>query len=50
MGYSGLFELDLTGGGDIYSLAFDRDSLEAIAGNDLAQIHVDIVYEGGATS
>lgn len=50
MGYTGLFELDLTGtSGTIDSLRFDIGSLNLIDNNNAAQIYVDLVYEGGAS-
>ena len=47
MGYTGLFELDMSNGGEINYLRFDTSSLNLINSNSSAQIFVDIVYEGG---
>lgn len=46
IGYSGIYELNLEGIAEIYTLAFEESSLSAI--NSLPQSHliIDIVYEG----
>lgn len=45
VGYTGLFEIDLSNGGEIISLSFEKDSLQFINNNPNAWLIVDIVYE-----
>lgn len=48
IGFTGLFEIDLTGGGSITNLHFDATSLDLIKQNDSAILIIDLVYIGGA--
>lgn len=45
VGYTGLFEIDLSAGGEIVSLGFSPSSLDYIAGNPNASLIVDLIYE-----
>ena len=48
VGFTGLFELDLSNGGFIGALSFDSDSLDYISRNDSAILILDVAYwEGG---
>ena len=47
IGFSGLFEIDLTSGGSITSLRFDEKSIRAIEANDSAYLIVDMLGIGG---
>ena len=47
VGYTGLFDLDLTSLGSITSLTFDSASINRIKNNDGAILIVDIAYLGG---
>ena len=46
IGWTGLFELDLSQGGEITSIQFDIGSLNFINGNSNACILLDLVYIG----
>lgn len=46
VGYTGLFEADLSGGGSITGLQFSKESLNFVAATPNAAIIVDIIYEG----
>lgn len=46
IGYTGIYELNLEGMGEITALSFDAKSLEAINGNANSYLIVDIIYEG----
>ena len=46
IGYSGIYELNLEGIAEIYTLAFDEQSLSAIGNLPSAHLIVDIIYEG----
>ena len=46
VGWTGLFELDLSQGGEITSIRFDSGSLNFINGNSNACILLDLVYSG----
>lgn len=46
IGWTGLFELDLSNGGEITSIRFDTGSLNFINGNSNACILLDLVYMG----
>lgn len=48
VGYTGLFDLDLTGGGSVLSLGFDRQSIISIQQNDSNILIIDILYLGGS--
>lgn len=48
VGFTGLFELDLTQGGVITSLTFDSESLNFIEQNNSAYLIVDMAYLGGS--
>lgn len=47
VGFTGLFDIDLTQGGSIISLSFDSDSIKEIQQNDSAFLIVDMAYLGG---
>ena len=47
IGFTGLFEIDLTNGGSITELKFDEKSIEAIETNDSAYLVVDMLGMGG---
>ena len=47
VGATGIFELDITAGTEIYFLRFHSKSIEAIERLDNAYVIVDIVYEEG---
>jgi len=47
VGFTGLFEIDLTDGGSITELKFDRKSIDAIELNDSAYLVVDMLGIGG---
>lgn len=47
IGFTGIYELNLEGLGHIYSIRFDKDSIEQYNQNN-ACLLIDIVYQGGA--
>lgn len=48
IGFTGIYELDLDGQGYIYSIRFDKNTLETYYTEDSAtRLLIDIVYEGG---
>lgn len=47
VGFTGIFELDLTSGGEITNLAFDAQSIERIHNTPNASLIVDMVYWTG---
>jgi hypothetical protein len=48
IGATGIYELDLNGQGYIYSIRFDKNTLETYYTEDSAtRLLIDIVYEGG---
>ena len=47
IGFTGLFEIDLTNKGTINSLTFDESSIAEIQRNDSAYLVVDMAYAGG---
>lgn len=47
IGFTGMFELDLSRGGSISSLAFDEQSLLEIERNDSAYLVIDMLGLGG---
>ena len=47
VGFTGIFELDLTDGGEITNLAFDSKSIERIHNTPNASLIVDLVYWSG---
>ena len=47
VGFTGLFELDLTLGGSITSIRFDPVSLANINANDSSILIIDMAYMGG---
>ena len=47
IGFTGMFELDLSNGGSISSLAFDGQSLLEIERNDSAYLVIDMLGLGG---
>lgn len=47
VGFTGLFDIDLTAGGEINSLKFNSKSLEYIRSNDSAMLIVDMAYWTG---
>lgn len=46
IGYTGLFQIDLTTGCFITKLCFDKDSIDFIKLNDELYLIIDMVYEG----
>ena len=46
VGFTGLFEIDLTDGGSIGKMTIDAASLERIEDNDSAYLVIDIAYWG----
>lgn len=46
IGSTGLFDIDLSAGGFIQSLAFDPKSLDLIGSNDTGYLVIDIAYLG----
>lgn len=48
IGYTGLFQIDLTTGCSITDLRFDRNSINFIESNDGLYLIIDMAYEGGA--
>lgn len=46
IGYSGIYELNLEGIAEIYTLSFDEDSLSTIDKLPQSHLIIDIVYEG----
>ena len=50
VGYTGLFEIDLTSGGTITTIRFDEDSINRIKENDGNILIVDMAYLGGAST
>ena len=47
IGFTGMFDIDLTEGGFISDLKFDTTSIKAIQQNDSAYLVVDMAYLGG---
>ena len=47
VGFTGLFEIDLTDGGDISSITFDTESISYIESNDSAILIIDMAYWTG---
>lgn len=47
VGFTGLFEIDLTAGGSINRIIFDQQSIDWIRQNDSAMIIIDIAYIRG---
>lgn len=47
IGFTGMFELDLSAGGSITSLTFDPNTLREIEQNDSAYLVVDMLGLGG---
>ena len=47
IGFTGLFEIDLSSGGSITGLKFDEKSIQAIEANDSAYLIVDMLGIGG---
>lgn len=47
IGFTGLYELDLTNGGNVTSLKFEEDSIKRVEEHDNLMIIVDIAYTGG---
>ena len=47
IGATGIYELDLTNGIQIYKISFAHDSMENIKNNDNAFLIVDIIYDDG---
>lgn len=47
IGFTGLFEIDLSNGGSITGLKFDESSIAAIEANDSAYLIVDMLGIGG---
>ena len=50
VGFTGLFEVDLTSGGTITTLTFDENSIKRIKENDSNILIVDMAYLGGVTT
>lgn len=48
IGFSGLFDIDLTNGGSITEIRIDRNSLRSIANNNSAYLIVDMLGIGGS--
>lgn len=46
IGYTGLFQINLTTGCFITNLYFDRDSIDFIKSNDELYLIINMVYEG----
>lgn len=47
VGFTGLYEIDLTAGGSITSLSFDEQSINWIAQHDNLILIIDMAYLGG---
>lgn len=47
IGFIGMFEIDLTNGGLISSLSFDKKSIDEIQRNDNSYLVVDMAFLGG---
>lgn len=47
IGFTGMFELDLSKGGSVTSLTFDANSLQEIENNDSAYLVIDMLGLGG---
>ena len=47
IGFTGLYEVDLSAGGSIYSLSFDEQSINWIKSHDNLILIVDMAYLGG---
>ena len=47
IGYTGLFQIDLTAGCSITNLRFDAKSIEFIEQNDGLYLIIDMAFEGG---
>lgn len=43
IGFTGIYELELNGVGQIFAIHFDKDSVDKMTGHIL----IDIIYEGG---
>ena len=49
VGFTGIFQIDLSAGGSIEALNFNADSVNKIAENPNSMIIIDLIYEGGET-
>lgn len=50
VGFTGMFDIDLTDGGSILSLKIDSQSMQFIQSNDSAVLIVDMAYWNGGES
>lgn len=50
VGFTGLFDIDLSNGGSIETLAFDPDSIQEIEKRDTAYLVVDMAYTTGGNN